>query len=541
MTEVWPRYDQWNRAIAQLVFGPELAGTPVYLNLEPDSFKRLANDLGFLRDENPEEELKLVVSNTLSVPGSPHGVFGAHVQRSREWEWKNADEPPPCIAILAVLSLVAESMRSTAKFAGSNYYGRLLEALNFDQEHKKAVERDFRQQTPLLWDTLNQWLEDSNGRKGVPTATAFDRRRYIGLPLSQALVRAQDRIKLPGLFAQCGMQPGQRISVRAMRELLEEWLPSSPVTRSLKRLWGRTANRERISEVVCAELEGWDGNTPSDARQTGNSERDNLFLAAQWRTFPPPEIELIVVARRLSRELDRSPVLSLPKNTGVHSASRRFTTEMRLKPIPGSEWSILDSVEENSVSAFLISNLALKDVVADRAYSRRARSLVLLKFSESENLYIEARRAELLETYIILAIQRLAVKVRSILQQTARDGFREFTHNTLLGVPPGWTVFSDVQLERTPSISSDDLRPLQPIARTHMALGNGLRLPGMHVWHAARLPEIRVATGMYDETNVASVDLVPLRFLDQSEPNVIPLAKIAGSGSHRNCPRLQQD
>ena len=33
----------------------------------------------------------------------------------------------------------------------------------------------------------------------------------------------------------------------------------------------------------------------------------------------------------------------------------------------------------------------------------------------------------------------------------------------------GWTAFQNVQLERVPSTSNDDLTPLQPIARTHLA------------------------------------------------------------------------
>ena len=119
---------------------------------------------------------------------------------------------------------------------------------------------------PFLWNTLNRWLEEGNGRRGLPTAVAFDHRRFIGLPLSQALVRAQDRTKLPNLFAQFGLQPGQRISVQAMQQLLEDWLPRSQITQSLKRLWSKPTNRERVSEVVCAELEGWDGMLPNDLR-----------------------------------------------------------------------------------------------------------------------------------------------------------------------------------------------------------------------------------------------------------------------------------
>ena len=375
-----------------------------------------------------------------------------------------------------------------------------------------------------------RWLEECNGRHGLPTAVAFDHRRFIGLPLSQALVRAQDRTKLPSLFAQFGLQPGQRISVQAMQHLLSDWLPRSQVTQSLKRLWSKSANKERISEVVCAELEGWDGTLPSDLRPAEHKLDDNLFLAAELTMHPRPAIDLLLVARHSGQGAYRSVVLSSDVTGAARTALRRLGEEMRLQPMPGTSWELLEPSHLVSCPELLIANVSLAVPGSGATCTRRAKRLILLKRHEADHLFVEVRRAELLETYLVLVTSDLADSAREVLKSAARAGYRELTHETLRGLPPGWTAFQNVQLERVPSNSIDDLTPLQPIARTHLALGGGLPLPGMNVWHSDRLPELCVVVDEHNETNVAQVRAVPIRYLDDREVIDVPLAEVEGAG-----------
>ena len=525
----WQRYERLNSAIAQEVFGEDLTGQPVYLDLEPDVLARIAKHMGFDPTTEPDEQLVEIIKATLPSPNGAAGIFSAHTARALLWELEGRSSPPPCIAVLAVLSLVAEHMKQTDEFAASNYYGRLLQTLGIDGEFRPKVERDFRRETPFLWNTLNRWLEECDGRRGLPTAVAFDHRRYIGLPLSQALVRAQDRTKLPTLFAQFGLQPGQRISVQAMQQLLEEWLPHSQVTQSLKHLWSRQASKERISEVVCAEVEGWDGTLPSDVRPAEHGTDDNLFMAAELRTHPHPTIDVLLVARRRGQEGSRSLVLSSDASDAARSALGRLGDDMCLQPIPGTSWEALEPSHLVSCPQLLVANVSFASPDGGGTCTRRAKRLILLKRHEADHLFVEARRAELLETYLILAVSELAGSVRDVLQSTARAGFREATHETLRGLPADWIAFTNVQLERIPSISNDDLRPLQPIARTHLALGGGLPLPGMNVWHSDRLPELRVVVDEHNDTSVAHIRAIPIRYLDQRETVDVPLGEIEGA------------
>lgn len=526
----WQRYETLNFAITQEVFAEDQAGQPVYLDLEPDVLARIAKRLEPGPATDPDEQLVDIVKATLQSPERTAGMFSAHTAEAFRWELEGSSSPPPCIAVLAVLSLVAERMKRTDEFAASNYYGRLLQTLAIDEKFQPKVERDFRRETPYLWNTLNRWLEDCDGRRGLPTAVAFDHRRYIGLPLSQALVRAHDRTKLPSLFAQFGLQPGQRISVQAMQQLLEEWLPHSQVTQSLKRLWSKQATKERIAEVVCAEVEGWDGAVPSDVRPAEHERDDNLFLAAELRAHPHPAIDLLLVARLSGQERSRTLALPSDASDATRSALGRLGDDMRLQPIPGTSWESLEPSHLVSCPELLIANVSLSSPDGGGNCSRRAKRLILLKRHEADHLYVEARRAELLETYLVLVVPELAGSVREALRPAARAGLQEATHETLRGLPADWIAFQNVQLERIPGIPHDDLRPLQPIARTHLALGGGLPLPGMNVWHGDRLPELRVVVDEHSESNVAHIRAVPIRYMDQRETADVPLAEIEGAG-----------
>ncbi len=527
---VWERYERLNAAIAEEVFGDSASGRPVYLHLEPDVLARILGRMGESSAADPYDLLCEIVAATLPEPGGPVRLFSKHVERTLLWELEgDASSPPPCIGVLSMLSLVAERMKRTERFAGSNYYGPLLDALGLDSGHRRQVERDFREDTPFLWNALNRWLEESGGRRGLPTAVAFDRRRFIGLPLSQALVREQDRARLPLLFGQFGLQAGQRISIQAMQELLGDWLLSSQVTQSLKRLWSKQSNRERIAEVVSAELEGWDGAVPTELKPAGHGLDDNLLLAAELIALPRPAIELLLVARRGGQEGPRPARLAEGSSGAAMTALARLGNDMCLQPIQGLRWESLEPGHLVSLPELLVANLSL--VLGDGSMrTRRARRMVLLKRHEADHLFIESRRAELLETYLVLAVRELAGPVRELLESSARKGWCELSHESLPGLPSAWTAFKNVQLERVADVSVEDLAPLQPIARTHLALGGGLPLPGMNTWHGGRLPELRVVVDEHGLADGVDVRAITTRYLDGGEEREIAIAALEGAG-----------
>ena len=317
----------------------------------------------------------------------------------------------------------------------------------------------------------------------------------------------------------------------AMQELLAEWIPNSQITPSLKRLWSSQFTKQRISEVVCAELEGWDGVVPEGLKPAGQM-LDNLFLAAELMVHPRPAMELLLLARRDGQSSFRSrpAVLSADASGAAISALGRLGDKMSLQPLPGTLWEAVEPSDLISYAELLVANVSLELCADGSARARRARRLVLLKRLEADHLYVEVRRAELLETYVVLVISELAVHVREVLDSGARKGWRELSHKTLAGLPPTWTAFQDVQLERITSVSIEDLAPLQPIARTHLALGGGLPLPGINVWHRDRLPELRVVVDEDGGEDLVDVRGVPTRYLDGRKEAMVRIAQLEGAG-----------
>src|SRR5262249_10625260 len=131
---------------------------------------------------------------------------------------------PPVLALLAALTLAAEEMQHDLEFAGNAYYPRLFRVLQIDDGRQRTrLQAAYRKDAEELWDGLNEWLSAADGRLGLPTAYALSH-RYIGLPLSQALVRAADRRQFPLLFNRYGLTPGGEVPLADMEGLLDGWL-----------------------------------------------------------------------------------------------------------------------------------------------------------------------------------------------------------------------------------------------------------------------------------------------------------------------------
>src|SRR5262249_28545337 len=152
----------------------------------------------------PRESLDAAVRATLYLSAPGPAIFRAHLVRARAWARSNRDQPPPFLALLAFFSTVAEEMRTDEQFSSNNYYGRLCQRLKVDPSSRgawrPAVTQAYRDDASRLWPVYNSWLRDADGRLGLPTARSYNHLVYVGVPISQALVRANDRNKLVELF-----------------------------------------------------------------------------------------------------------------------------------------------------------------------------------------------------------------------------------------------------------------------------------------------------------------------------------------------------
>ncbi|WP_174533249.1 hypothetical protein [Micromonospora chalcea] len=500
----WEAYDAWNEAIAEVFFSEELGGQPVYIDVDSDTIPLLGEKTGTPSDE-VEEALATAVREVLCLAGSRH-TFGEILTHLTTWlgAWRRTAHtsrptlsPPPILALLAVFSMAAERMGRDADMGPNNYFGRLAQLLGArDQHEKQRLKAHYRQHVVTFWNVLATWLTGLDGMRGLPSAVAISH-RYIGLSISQALVREHDRSKLPRFFADYGLHPGQEVAPQEMQPLLDEWIRRDPppISKNLASLWIRhAATRERIASVVSLELQNWDGSSTEVIPLSAEAlrPRGEVRLVALTRSSMfGSSLELSVVARipgpaephcmQIDSAIgDDKPVLELmPWVNGWHRLPR---------PAGLEKSSILDGV-------LVLSSEDGKTV------QRRPRRVVPLRKDETLGLFLEVERLQLAEDGLVFASNSLAGEVADVLKHVARPGFQRVQGGSE-GVPAGWVLFRDVQIlgllpSEARSRARADVNVLLPSVSSQVAFSEGLKLPGrLRKFSAYAPPEIRaVSTG----------------------------------------------
>lgn len=165
-----------------------------------------------------EKALCSAVADTLGS-GGPAAVFASHMYRTKQWQRSKRTGPPPFLALLAVFCMAAEQMAAADGMSSANYFGRLRKALGYTAADTK-IDTAYRRVAERLWGALNSWLVELDGRRGLPTAYALTF-RFVGLPVSQALVRKSDRDRLNEFFRRFGFAPGTDVPPSELRARVE--------------------------------------------------------------------------------------------------------------------------------------------------------------------------------------------------------------------------------------------------------------------------------------------------------------------------------
>ena len=86
---------------------------------------------------------------------------------------------------------------------------------------------------------------------------------HVGYPISQSLLRTQDRRKLVGFFWNSDLYPGQQVSAPDFERLLDWWVPRSNLSSATQRTAGAIVPRGRkMAEIASLELSTWNGSLP---------------------------------------------------------------------------------------------------------------------------------------------------------------------------------------------------------------------------------------------------------------------------------------
>lgn len=499
-TNSWELYLRWNNAICETLFTEDQAGLPVYLDMDDDVLASVSRRLSVA----PEcaHELADVVRATLVLERAQSDVFGEHVRRLASWRRslserqssrERALSPPPVVALLAVFALAAETMGSDDSYAVHAYYPRLAEVLHVDsQTGKDNLQHAYRSTAEELWRGLNDWLTLADGRYGVPTAYALTH-RYVGLPLSQALIRAADRRHLTRMFRQFGLPPGSDLPPADMERMLDIWLQQvpCPASKNLQGLWQRAGARGRIAEIAATELLNWNSAMePGDDVSLGRTTGD-VRLIAQLRSFPKADLQLsFLAALRAGSSPDELRVLSAEGSP-------------LLDTVPLAGGSVRPrSAADIDPKSLVEGVLHLADPRTEVETKRHPRRLVPLRRDERVNAFVECERVQLGEDFLLLVKDEgpLLTKANHFLQTFARPGFRTLTKAP--GLPHGWVLIKDVQVLAAPphEPKHNDLNALVPIISAQLTIAGGLKLPGnLRKWSSLCPPEIRAISQLGGE------------------------------------------
>ena len=495
-------YSDWNEAIGLIVYSPERAGQPTYLDLEDDVLEAIQV---VLDDHAPDRTsgLMAAVRGTLRFGNGPAQVLGWHMGMLKRWQTAATLDTPPNLALLAALSCAAENMKAEDGTSANNFYIQFQRLLGLSENEKTEFTRAYQRKdaegvgtSRELWAALNAWLERLEGTRGLPTAHG-GKLAHIGTALSQAMVRQTDRDKLPDLFASFGLPPSSYTSPDEMAIFVDEWLHRNPcpVSKSLERLWkdDRGVNgggRERIVDVVCQALATWDGTGATGDVHEGSAKRRlgavRMNLAVV--TFPVSKVEIgVAIATATSSPSEMLDLFDQDENTLGSIEFHRA----------GAGWITFGDPDALDMGS-LLSAFSTFRQSDGTLHSRKPRRLVTLRKDELLTTFVEVERAGLGDDMVLLCTADLAKDLTDVLDAVARPGWRLV--KDMRGLPSGWDACFNVQIlssipEQMFKKLKIDLHALQPFTRTGVGLDGGMKLPGsIEKYSHFRAPELRVTT-----------------------------------------------
>jgi hypothetical protein len=499
------QYDLWNAAVEAEFFDGTWQGRPVYIDMEDEALERMADLAGATGD--PRAAFQNAVKPTVYLPTESGGsLLDLHLRRLNRWRMTRDPSPPPCLAMLAFFVLAAEGMRGDEHFGANNYYARLAQCLGVDPvrapREKDRIADEFRRDSLLLWDALNSWLADHDGTLGTPTAYAFDWRSYVGVPISQALLREDERLELRKMFIEFRLDPGQELAASDMLRLLKEWLPKSDVSADLKQLFSKADAQARIADIASVELSAWDGTPPAGVVPTVDASTA-LLLAAQVRRVPRDQLTLSLVVRGTSRVPGGAYRLESHASEGAVAALERVAGAVQIPEPAGDGWRWVSATGPIAFPDLLIAGIRLLGP-HEAQVIRKPKRLVILERDEQYRLFVEVERIQLARDSILLSHKSLASAIDGVLRECGREGWKQWSPDRLRGLPDEWVAWTNVEIMSIPDVDEEpELAALVPLEWTKIVVDGGVSLPGSSTWLRDALPEIRVTTVV--EKNLSAV------------------------------------
>tara|TARA_B100000780_G_scaffold278847_1_gene253995 strand:+ start:250 stop:3387 length:3138 start_codon:yes stop_codon:yes gene_type:complete len=482
-------YFQYNDLLNEYFFDGKFANKPIYLDLETEVLASIGEKIG----ENSiyvEKNLPRVVANNFNL--NSKNAYNWYFQKYYQWQREEREKPPPFTAFLCVLSMSAESMRDGKRFGGNNFYDRYAELLNISDPTSKLniKSTEAMQDTVILWRALNRWLKFTDYQYGMPTAKEVGPKRYISWPMSQALVRDQDRKNLNLMFENKQLNSNQFISKSEMSLILDDWLNTSYGAKSLVSIWKEKPLKEKVVDAALESFANWDGGSTNASGQKNLLLKNfNLILRKTNRNFR----EFLTVGFAIQ---DAS-ITEVSKLTIEKSKNRspnifeQLDDELCLRPEgDGSNISYLFPKSIN-INTMLVNNFNLLSDDKTKIFNFQALPFYIFVKSYDGIYYNQTRQVTLGLKHIILCqSQNWTTKIKHFLEDNSDNKFKLSNSKQLTGMPLDWDLFEDVEVIRTPESPSPHLQTLIPNTSEAILRTNGGLELASNTWHADCPPTV---------------------------------------------------
>lgn len=470
-------YRAVNAALNEVFLGGRFESRPLYLVLDRRGREQL---VGLLADtlgatsENVEEKCCAVVGAALSTSGDPYQDIYIKLV---SWLVGQRKVPPPFTALLFTLSRAAELMVSDGQFSSANYYERLSGVTGVEKWRLSQ----FGYMTEKFWRAFNKWLADTDFAHGRPTARAVNSYRYVGLAMSQAIVREEDRQRFHGLFEKYRFSGTDAVTEEEIAQYISNWIHTSRPTKQLKTAWAKAELRPRICEAAIAELAEW-ADERGESEFGGSHSVTRLSMAMSFRHDLFSRSVSIWNGREA--EVERVELAPGEHNSACVLDNTTFASFATVEPRSAIE-----------LPRALGHGLKLRSADG-RVFEWLARPVIPLARSEKGNYWTEVSRVTMGVENVVLVRADKAIRdsVEAVLAEIAQPGFSLSTSSELKGLPSGWVLYENVRALRQLSELEGFQAALSPVGSSSgLQVVGGLKI-GRYIWHEARPPVIVLDT-----------------------------------------------
>ena len=237
-------YQKWNIALTQHFTQGVPQGRPVYLGITEGVLEELGIGLGLERD-TARTDFIAAVRTAVAVEGGR--VHLEHLQGCYR------DGTPQGVAFLALCVLAAYDMGKDSELDTKNYFVGLRELLgvNAEEEGRPKGMRFGADAEEPLWLAWNVWLQG----QGFAVTAHKEGNRYISYPISQALVRHADHLKLLRLFDEARGSVSLSWDSQDLGSFLERKIVS--LTKHLTHTLRDPERRNDLLEAAYVSFERW--------------------------------------------------------------------------------------------------------------------------------------------------------------------------------------------------------------------------------------------------------------------------------------------